>query len=79
MQVSVRSTEWNMYPAGETAAGQPARANVQLFPPVWVFAGRPCTVDQFADMIWPEECAEKTHFRLKWSGREAVPDFTAYR
>ena len=74
-----RSTEWNMYPAGVTAPGRPARATVQLYPPVWVFAGRPCTVEQFAESIWPEPCAERTHFVLKWSGREATPDFTAYR
>lgn len=61
----------NQYPAGVTAQGKTATANVQLYPPVWVFAGRPCTMTQFADQIWPEPCADKTHFVLKWTGREA--------
>jgi hypothetical protein len=59
----------NQYPAGTTAQGKKATANVQLYPPVWVFAGRPCTVTQFADQIWPDACADKTHFVLKWAGR----------
>lgn len=63
------STTWNMYPAGTTANGKTATVNIPLYPMKWVFAGRPCSVTEFADFIWPEECADKTHFILKWEGR----------
>jgi hypothetical protein len=33
----------------------------------WVLAGTPMTLMEFADEIWPEPCAEKTHFILKYS------------
>jgi hypothetical protein len=42
--------------------------------PDWVFAGTPCrdAVD-FADRMWPEDCAEKTFFVLKYAGKTASP------
>lgn len=33
----------------------------------WVIDGRTMTMDEFANEIWPEECAEKTFFYLKYS------------
>jgi len=42
--------------------------------PDWVFAGTPCRdAEDFADRMWPEACAEKTMFVLKWAGRTATP------
>lgn len=42
--------------------------------PDWVFAGTPCrNAEEFADRMWPEACAEKTMFVLKWAGRTASP------
>jgi len=42
--------------------------------PDWVFAGTPCrNAEEFADRMWPEACAEKTMFVLKWAGRTATP------
>jgi len=35
--------------------------------PPWVFAGRMVTVREMADLIWPETCADKTAFLLKWA------------
>jgi len=63
----------NMYPAGVTVNGKQATVNVPLYPHTWVFAGKPCTVYQFADLCWPEDCVEKTHFILKWEGRKITP------
>ena len=60
----------NQYPAGVTATGKKATVNVPLYPTPWVFAGRVCTLEQFADHIWSEPCPEKTHFILKWTGRQ---------
>jgi len=33
----------------------------------WVLDGTPMTLMEFADTIWPEPCADKTHFILKFS------------
>jgi len=33
----------------------------------WVFAGRIVTVREMADLIWPDDTAEKTAFLLRWS------------
>ena len=42
--------------------------------PDWVFAGRPCRdALEFAHLLWPEDCAEKTAFVLRWQGRTANP------
>jgi arginine utilization protein RocB len=36
-------------------------------PPVlWKFNGTECTIREFADMVWANDCAEKTHFILKY-------------
>ena len=32
----------------------------------WVFAGRIVTVREMADLIWPEDTADKTAFLLRW-------------
>ena len=34
--------------------------------PTWVFNGQTCTVREMADMIWPTDSPEKTHFLLKY-------------
>lgn len=42
--------------------------------PDWVFAGTPCRdAEDFANRMWPEDCAEKTFFILKYAGRTASP------
>ena len=42
--------------------------------PDWVFAGTPCRdALEFAHRMWPEDCAEKTAFVLRWQGRTANP------
>lgn len=42
--------------------------------PDWVFAGTPCRdAVEFADRMWPEDCAEKTFFVLKYAGKTASP------
>ena len=35
--------------------------------PKWMFNGTMCSIIDFANQIWPEDCADKTHFILKWS------------
>jgi hypothetical protein len=40
--------------------------NVGQKPSPWVFNNKPCTVREFADNIWKSDCAEKTHFLLKY-------------
>ena len=35
--------------------------------PPWVFAGRIVTVREMADLIWPDDTADKTAFLLKWA------------
>ena len=35
--------------------------------PPWVFAGRMVTVREMADLIWPDDTADKTAFLLKWA------------
>jgi hypothetical protein len=37
-----------------------------------MFAGRSCSCREFADMMWPEDTAEKTAFLLKWEGFERL-------
>ena len=32
----------------------------------WVFAGRIVTVREMADLIWPDDSADKTAFLLRW-------------
>lgn len=32
----------------------------------WVFNNKPCNVREMADMIWTNDCPEKTHFLLKY-------------
>jgi len=34
----------------------------------WVFNGKPCTLQQFADAIWPEDHEDKMLFLLTHSG-----------
>ena len=34
----------------------------------WVFAGTPCTIQEFADLIWPDEHEDKMLFILTHSG-----------
>lgn len=37
----------------------------------WVFAGRACSdAREFADLVWPEDCSEKTFFILKHAGKD---------
>ena len=36
-------------------------------PPKWMFNGVMLGIIDFANEIWPEDCADKTHFILKWS------------
>ena len=60
---------WNHWPQGQapvSSLGLPLHPG----PPTWMFAGRPCTVREFADRIWPEPTAEKTAFLLRWDGFE---------
>ena len=33
----------------------------------WVINGQAMTLDEFANTIWPEPCADKTFFYLKYS------------
>lgn len=33
----------------------------------WMIAGQPMTFKEFADTLFPEDCAEKTHLYLKYS------------
>ena len=35
--------------------------------PRWMFDGVMLSVMDFANKIWPDDCADKTHFILKWS------------
>jgi hypothetical protein len=36
-------------------------------PPVlWKFNGVDCSIREFADMVWANDCPEKTHFILKY-------------
>lgn len=32
----------------------------------WMIAGKPKTLTEFVNTIWPEDCAEKTFFLLKY-------------
>ena len=68
----------NAYPNGLSQA-QSAQQAQQMFNQMasrqnkrWVFNGESLTFKEFADRIWPEECAEKTHFYLKYSGEDDV-------
>jgi hypothetical protein len=37
----------------------------------WVFNGRACRdAREFADLMWPEDCSEKTFFILKHAGKD---------
>lgn len=36
----------------------------------WMINGSLMSMDEFANEMWPEECAEKTFFYLKYSGKE---------
>ena len=38
--------------------------------PRWMFNGVVLSILDFANEIWPEDCAEKTHFVLKYSTGE---------
>ena len=76
------STRWNMYPqpgpfdqvAPGPTAGRPTWMVTPRDPyPTWMFAGRPCTVREFADFVWPEDHAQKTAFLLKWADFFAHP------
>ena len=33
----------------------------------WVIDGKSMTLDEFANTLWPEPCADKTFFYLKYS------------
>ena len=33
----------------------------------WRIDGKNMTMREFADTLWPDDCAEKTHFYLKYS------------
>lgn len=39
-------------------------------PMTWMFDGVLMSIMDFADKIWPEDCADKTHFILKYSKGE---------
>lgn len=47
---------WNRNPFAQTA--------------VWMFAGKSCTITEFADLIWPGEHEDKLVFLLTHSGPE---------
>ena len=50
-------------------AAQYSRAQQARFQPqVWVFNGKSCTVQEFANMIWPGEHEDKMLFLLTHSG-----------
>lgn len=36
----------------------------------WMFNGKYCDLQSFADSIWPDECAQKTFFLLKYAGEQ---------
>ena len=36
----------------------------------WMFNGKPCTLKEFADAIWPGEHEDKLVFLLTYSGPE---------
>jgi len=59
-------TAWNQWPQGQAPSSQPLHEGW----PTWMFAGRPCTCREFADMVWAEDTAEKTAFLLQWDGFE---------
>lgn len=63
-------TPWTDWPQGQAPVSS---LGLLREPPTWMFAGRPCTVREFADRIWPEHTAEKTAFLLRWDGRERSP------
>ena len=71
------ATKWNMYPPNPAPgpfAGKPTWMSTPRDPyPTWMFAGRPCTVREFADFIWPEDDPQKTAFLLKWADFFAFP------
>jgi len=51
--------------------GQPQGYRQQTLLSNWVFNGRPCRdAREFADHMWPEDCAEKTFFVLKHAGKD---------
>jgi hypothetical protein len=37
-------------------------------PVKWMFDGEYCTINQFADKMWPNDCKEKTFFLIKYTG-----------
>ena len=39
----------------------------QLQRPNWVFNGEPMSIGEFAAAIWPEDCADKSFFLLKFT------------
>jgi len=39
----------------------------QLQRPNWVFNGKPMSIGEFAAAIWPEDCADKSFFLLKFT------------
>jgi hypothetical protein len=47
---------WNKNPFAQTA--------------VWMFAGKSCTLQEFADLVWPGEHEDKLVFLLTYSGPE---------
>ena len=34
----------------------------------WMFNGKYCDLQSFANEVWPEECEQKTFFLLKYTG-----------
>lgn len=57
----------NQQQANQQAFNQYAQQQAQRQMMDWVLDGTPMTLMEFADAIWPEPCAEKTHFILKYS------------
>ena len=75
---------YNTYVAQQAFGNQPAAQQASAFnqklnnwnknpfaqSSQWTFAGKPCTITEFADLIWPGEHEDKLVFLLTHSGPE---------
>jgi hypothetical protein len=49
------------------SSGAPASAR-HVHQSQWMFNGKYCDLQSFANEVWPEECEQKTFFLLKYTG-----------
>jgi hypothetical protein len=57
----------NSWPKTPSPYAQYAPTAIPTEPVKWMFDGDYCTITEFADRMWPQDCKEKTFFLLKYT------------